>query len=61
MENKKIRKINLKDDSSHIAELLTRYIKKNEPFQFIKNGRIVKHINNPSEEMDEINKILTDN
>lgn len=54
----KIKKINLRDDSVHIAELISRYVKKNVPFEFIKDGKVIKTITNPSAQMDEINSVL---
>lgn len=53
-----IKKINLRDDSAHIAELINRYIKGSKPFEFIKDGKVIKVITDPSNQIDEINKVL---
>lgn len=56
----KMKKVNLRDDSAHIAELISRYVKGNKPFQFVRDGKVVKEISDPVNQMDIINKVLED-
>lgn len=52
--NKKIKRIELTDDSAHIAELLIRIKKSGEKFYVYRHGRFLKEYDPKSEEDWEI-------